>query len=374
MGRLVAASSDPRERLIRAACGDGESWAAIDQAVDAGLIERDGDVLRFTHPLLRSVLYSEMPLDERRQVHQRLGAAAEDIEERAWHLALGADRPSEKIAGMLDGAANHAASRGAPEEAAALTEQATRLTPAGRARGGSRADGARRRLLLPGGRHRPQPGADPVRPPRLPGRPAPRVRCSFGWPRSTTTRAAGRSPSRRSARQPRRRWTTRRCVRTRSRSWPSPGWWPVTSRRCLAWAKASLALGRAGSRPAPGGALAGPRRRLRVPPGPRRAAGPARRRRGARRLSGRGAARAPPDVRPIPGQRTRPQMVRPAGRGAAKAGRPVPAGARPRRRGIAAVPALPLQRARVLGRRTGMPPRNTRWRAAGSPTRAASRR
>jgi AAA ATPase-like protein len=132
VGWLVAASSDPRERLIRAACGDGESWAAIDQAVDAGIIERDGDALRFTHPLLRSVLYAEMTLNQRRDVHQRLGAIAGDVEERAWHLALGADRPSEEIAGMLDGAARHAASRGAPEAAAALAEQATRLTPAGR--------------------------------------------------------------------------------------------------------------------------------------------------------------------------------------------------------------------------------------------------
>lgn len=131
VGRLVAASSDPRERLIRAACNDQESWAAIDRAVDAGLIERDGEVLRFTHPLLRSVLYGEMPLNERRQMHQQLAAAAEDIEERAWHLALGADRPSQEIAGMLDGAARHAASRGAPDQAATLTEQATRLTPAG---------------------------------------------------------------------------------------------------------------------------------------------------------------------------------------------------------------------------------------------------
>jgi DNA-binding CsgD family transcriptional regulator len=131
-GRLVAASPHPRERLIRAACNDEESWAAIDLAVDAGLIERDGEMLRFTHPLLRSVLYNEMPLAERRQVHQRLGTATADIEERAWHLALGADRPSEELAGMLDGAARHAASRGAPEEAAALTEQARRLTPADR--------------------------------------------------------------------------------------------------------------------------------------------------------------------------------------------------------------------------------------------------
>lgn len=132
VGRLVAASADPRERLIRAACDDHESWAAIDQAVDAGLIERDGGVLRFTHPLLRSVLYSEMRLSERRRVHWRLGAVAEDIEERAWHLALGASAPSEEIADMLDRAAEHAAARGAPGEAATLTEHAARLTPASR--------------------------------------------------------------------------------------------------------------------------------------------------------------------------------------------------------------------------------------------------
>jgi DNA-binding CsgD family transcriptional regulator len=132
VGRLVAASSDPRERLIRVACGDGESWTLIDQAIDEGIIERDGDVLRFTHPLLQSVLYAEMPLAERRQAHQRLAAVAEDFEDRAWHLALGADRPCEEIARMLDVAAGHAASRGAPEEGAALAEQAARLTPAGR--------------------------------------------------------------------------------------------------------------------------------------------------------------------------------------------------------------------------------------------------
>jgi DNA-binding CsgD family transcriptional regulator len=130
--RLVAASCDPREGLIRTACDDGESWAAIDRAIDEGIIERAGEVLRFTHPLLQSVLYAETPLAERRQVHRQLGAVSEDIEDRAWHLALGADRPSEEIAGILDVAAGHAMSRGAPQEGAALSEQAVRLTPAGR--------------------------------------------------------------------------------------------------------------------------------------------------------------------------------------------------------------------------------------------------
>ena len=132
VGQLMAASPDPRERLIRAAGGEQESWAAIDQAAEAGLIERDGERLRFTHPLLRCVLYAEMTPSRRRHVHQQLAAATPDLEGRAWHLALGADRPSEHIAEMLDRAASQASARGAPEAAASLEEQATRLTPASR--------------------------------------------------------------------------------------------------------------------------------------------------------------------------------------------------------------------------------------------------
>jgi DNA-binding CsgD family transcriptional regulator len=129
---LVAASSNPRERVIRAAYDDSESWAAIDQAIDEGILDRDGDVLRFTHPLLQSGLYDEMSSEERKRVHQRLGVVVEDVEERAWHLALGADKPTEEIAAILGSAANHAAARGAPEEGAALAEQAARLTPTDR--------------------------------------------------------------------------------------------------------------------------------------------------------------------------------------------------------------------------------------------------
>ena len=352
VGRLVAASSDPRERLIRAACDDGESWAAIDQAIDDGIIERDGDALRFTHPLLRSVLYGEMPLNERRQVHQRLGAAAEDIEERAWHLALGADRPSEEIAGMLDGAARHAASRGAPEEAATLAEQAARLTPAGRP------EAARERTVHAADYH--FRAGDIARSRELiesalPACPAGPLRASLllrlatihyhqsGWPLAEQTfrQAAEEAPD-----------DPALCAHAEQElafARLVAGDLPGASR----WAKASLRSAEQAADPRLMAHSLARHRHLRVPPGPRRAAGPAGQGRGARRRRGRGAGRAPADVRPVPGQRTGPQMVRPAGRGAAEAGRPVPARARPRRRGIAAVPAVPLQRARVLGRELG---------------------
>ncbi len=141
VGRLIAASGDPREHVIRAAFGDQESWAAMDQVIDDGLIERDSDALRFTHPLLGPVLYAEMTMSERREVHRRLASSAGDIEEHAWHLALGAEGPAEEIAVLLDAAAGHAAARGAPETAAVLAEQAVRMTPARQS-----ADGRRRTL------------------------------------------------------------------------------------------------------------------------------------------------------------------------------------------------------------------------------------
>jgi hypothetical protein len=69
-----------------------------------------------------------MTPDQRREVHQRLAASSCDIEERARHLVLAADRPCDEVGRALDASAEHAALKGGPEAAAALEEQATRLT------------------------------------------------------------------------------------------------------------------------------------------------------------------------------------------------------------------------------------------------------
>ena len=129
---------------------------------------------------------------------------------------------------MLDGAARHAASRGAPEEGAALAEQAARLTPAGQP------DAARERTVqaadyhFRAGRHGSQPGADPVGSRCVPGRPALRASLLLrlatihyhlsGWPLAEQTfrQAVGK------------RRTTRPCARTQNRNSRSPGWWPGT--------------------------------------------------------------------------------------------------------------------------------------------------
>ena len=133
VGRLVAASADPREHVILAAHGGQESWVALDQAIDDGIIERDGDALRFTHSLLRPVLYGEMTRGERRDVHRLLAAHTGGTAERAWHLALSAEGPNDEIATTLDAAAERAAASGEPGTAAVLEEQAVRLTPSAQA-------------------------------------------------------------------------------------------------------------------------------------------------------------------------------------------------------------------------------------------------
>lgn len=103
--------------------------AALDQAREAGLVHVAGDRVSFAHPLFASAVYSSASAERRRQMHQRLGTVLADPEERARHLALGADGFSEEIATALEAAAQQARSRGAPEGAAELLELAVRLTP-----------------------------------------------------------------------------------------------------------------------------------------------------------------------------------------------------------------------------------------------------
>jgi DNA-binding CsgD family transcriptional regulator len=122
---FAAAASHPTIALIGEAAGEDTS---LQPAIDAELIELDGSRIRFVHPLLASVVYSEADAGRKRAVHSRLAAVVEDLEERARHLALCTEEPDAEVAATLDEAARVARGRGAPQAAAALSEQALRLT------------------------------------------------------------------------------------------------------------------------------------------------------------------------------------------------------------------------------------------------------
>jgi DNA-binding CsgD family transcriptional regulator len=127
---VVAALSRPTPALVSAVTGREELVLRL--ALDAHVLELEGDRLRFSHPLLASVAYQSLDALGRQALHRRLAGLVAEEEERARHLALGASEPSEAVAAALDRAAAHARARGASATAAELCEQACRLTPADR--------------------------------------------------------------------------------------------------------------------------------------------------------------------------------------------------------------------------------------------------
>jgi DNA-binding CsgD family transcriptional regulator len=128
----VAALTRPTVALATAAGRGERAWADLERAARAGVIVREGERIRFAHPLFASTLYAEASPSQRRRLHRRLAGLVTDREERARHLALAAAGPDIAVAAALDEAATHAHLRGAPDAAAALCEQACALTPADR--------------------------------------------------------------------------------------------------------------------------------------------------------------------------------------------------------------------------------------------------
>jgi DNA-binding CsgD family transcriptional regulator len=130
---LVAAAAAPAtvEIVVGASDRPATTLRGLAEAEDAGMIVRDGETLRFTHPLLASAVYAEAPPARRRRLHRAIAAVVGEAEPRARHLALGAEAPDAEVAAALDQAAISARARGAPDAAAELTELAGRLTPRG---------------------------------------------------------------------------------------------------------------------------------------------------------------------------------------------------------------------------------------------------
>lgn len=129
---VAAALSRPSVNIIQLASRRPPGVIeALTAGADAGVIELRGGSVRFVHPLLAGVLYSQATAGELRQLHRRLADLVQDPEERARHLGLSAAAPDETVADAIAAGAARAATRGAPDVAAVLFEQAARLTPAG---------------------------------------------------------------------------------------------------------------------------------------------------------------------------------------------------------------------------------------------------
>jgi len=146
VARVVAALVDPTVLLVEAAAGR-RAETGLSGALEAKILELDGDRLRFTHPLLRSAVASRSTPAQRRSLHARLAKLMPEGEERARHLALATAQPSREVAAVVEEAAESAHARGAAPAAAELAELAFRLTPP------DDVEDLRRRILECAGRH-----------------------------------------------------------------------------------------------------------------------------------------------------------------------------------------------------------------------------
>lgn len=129
---MLASASDSADlpTLGRAAAGLGIGLASLAGAQDAGLLTlRAGNVV-FNHPLARSAIYAEAPVEQRRDAHRALAAALpdRDVDRRAWHLAAAAVGVDEAASVALEQAGRRGRDRSAYATTTTAFERAARLT------------------------------------------------------------------------------------------------------------------------------------------------------------------------------------------------------------------------------------------------------
>jgi DNA-binding CsgD family transcriptional regulator len=128
---LLAASamSEPVIGVIEKVVSGIDVRAAVYAAADEGVLDVDGDRIRFTHPLLASGIYSTASPSRRRGLHHRLAELMGDPQAAVLHLSLSTDHPDEDVAVRLERGARQAWQQAAPYDAAELCHRAAELTP-----------------------------------------------------------------------------------------------------------------------------------------------------------------------------------------------------------------------------------------------------
>ncbi|WP_433332598.1 LuxR C-terminal-related transcriptional regulator [Spirillospora sp. CA-294931] len=142
---LLLAAAEGRGHLptlLGAAGSFGADLADLEPAERERLVQVNGTVLTFRHPLIRAAAYHGAVAARRIAAHAALAVAADDADCRARHLAAAATSPDESVAAELDQAAERARRRSGYATAASLVRQAADLTPDPSARARRLADAA----------------------------------------------------------------------------------------------------------------------------------------------------------------------------------------------------------------------------------------
>src|SRR4051794_30845527 len=130
LARAVAVlgdAGDARHAAALAGLTDPELAEAADALARAGILEPDRP-LRFSHPIVRTVIHADLPAPERAALHERAAAlmAAEGLapERVAVHLLATEPGRDPAVAETLLNAARRAMERGAPEAAVSYLRRA----------------------------------------------------------------------------------------------------------------------------------------------------------------------------------------------------------------------------------------------------------
>ena len=123
--RAAAVMESPMLDLIERSVPGGA--AALDPAVEAGIVALDGPHVRFVHPLYREGAIASMRPSELRALHDRLALLVADPVARARHRARAAIGPDEELASALEAAASDELDSGSAALAASLAEDALTL-------------------------------------------------------------------------------------------------------------------------------------------------------------------------------------------------------------------------------------------------------
>ena len=144
---LAAVPGQTRRFMLLAAAEPEGAWGLLRRATvalgidpvgvqDAPLLDLDnvGSHVTFDDPRMRSVVYHDAPLDERRRVHQALADACDpevDPDRPTWHRALATLAPDDAVASDLERSATRVGARGGVAASAAVLAHAARLTAEG---------------------------------------------------------------------------------------------------------------------------------------------------------------------------------------------------------------------------------------------------
>ena len=137
---LVVAADDTGSlaTVLRAATALDIDTNALNAAEEAGLVRAFDGCIAFSHPLVRSTLYSDATFAQRQAVHHALAQVLDgeqDADRRAWHRAAGSIGQDDEVADELEQTARRARRRSGFAAAARALERAAELSQDGEARG-----------------------------------------------------------------------------------------------------------------------------------------------------------------------------------------------------------------------------------------------